>query len=73
MGRGAGEGVARLIDTAFEVEDAGEAIRQLVADAPAGALVGAGTVLTEADVDSLIASTRALMQQTLDELAASTP
>ena len=42
------------VEIALTLKDAGEAIRQLVADAPAGALVGAGTVLTEADVDHAV-------------------
>ncbi len=42
------------VEIALTLPDAPEAIAQVVADAPLGALVGAGTVLTEADADRAV-------------------
>ena len=43
-----------VLEVALTLEGAEEAIAQIVADAPEHALVGAGTVLTEADVDRAV-------------------
>lgn len=50
-----GAGVTTL-EITLTLKDAEEAIAQVVQDAPASALVGAGTVLTEADVDRALAA-----------------
>lgn len=50
-----GAGVTTL-EITLTLADAEDAIAQIVADAPAEALVGAGTVLTEADVDRAVAA-----------------
>lgn len=42
------------LEVTLTLDGAEEAIRQIVADAPADALIGAGTVLTEADVDRAV-------------------
>lgn len=44
------------LEITLTLADAEEAIAQIVADAPDEALVGAGTVLTEADVDRAVAA-----------------
>lgn len=44
------------LEITLTLVDAEEAIAQIVADAPAGALIGAGTVLTEADTDRAVAA-----------------
>lgn len=46
----------RTLEIALTLDDAEEAIAQVAHDAPAGALIGAGTVLTEADVDRAVAA-----------------
>lgn len=43
-----------VLEVALTLEGAEEAIAQIVADAPEHALVGAGTVLTESDVDRAV-------------------
>ncbi|CAH0186527.1 MULTISPECIES: bifunctional 4-hydroxy-2-oxoglutarate aldolase/2-dehydro-3-deoxy-phosphogluconate aldolase [unclassified Microbacterium] len=49
------EGVTTL-EVTLTLADAEEAIAQIVADAPGHALIGAGTVLTAADVDRAVAA-----------------
>lgn len=44
------------LEIALTLTDAEEAIAQIVADAPGEAMVGAGTVLAEADVDRAVAA-----------------
>ena len=44
------------LEITLTLADAEQAISQVIQDAPAGALVGAGTVLTEADVDRSVAA-----------------
>lgn len=44
------------LEIALTLAEAEEAIAQIVADAPADALIGAGTVLTEADADRAVAA-----------------
>lgn len=46
----------RALEITLTLDGAEEAVRQVVADAPEGALIGAGTVLTEADVDRAVAA-----------------
>ena len=46
----------RTLEIALTLQDAEEAIAQVVQDAPAGALIGAGTVLDEADVERAVAA-----------------
>lgn len=45
-----------LLEVTLTLPDAEEAIAQIVADAPEDALIGAGTVLTEGDVDRAAAA-----------------
>lgn len=46
----------RVLEVPLTLEGATEAIKQIVADAPEGAIVGAGTVLTAAAVDASLAA-----------------
>lgn len=49
------EGV-RVLEIPLTLEGAEEAIAQIAADAPPGAIIGAGTVLTEADAERSVAA-----------------
>ena len=56
------------LEIALTLDGAEEAIAQVVQDAPAGAMIGAGTVLTRADVDrSVSAGAQFMVTPTLSE------